>query len=392
MTGSGRRTTVSDLIGRQPWIVVVWWLLFMIFPLISLYGSTSLTIERKIAATAGMAIFAVLYVLSFRAQVAWEERWRELAAVEHGSIPNAGRYFLGLVVATLATMAIGGLPAIGLVPFLVSFAVFNFSWPLVWVTIAGSVAFTIGVPLAADALGDLWFMTLIVVSVGAGTALIRMADAGQVEQSRLQTRLAVSDERTRVARDVHDVLGHSLTAVILKAELAERMLAGVDPEDEAERSRVTGCREQLVELQSISRSALAEIRATVGGLRAVNLADEVTVARTVLADAGVDLMVTGDAADVAEGDRPMLAWVVREAVTNVVRHARAERCHIELAPAVDGVLLRISDDGVGLGASEEHRNGTGTGHGLRGLRERVVAAGAGLDVRTDGGVVLEVRR
>jgi two-component system sensor histidine kinase DesK len=161
----------------------------------------------------------------------------------------------------------------------------------------------------------------------------------------------------------------------LKVELCQRLLEQVEPDDTAGREAIKVCRGQLAELDSIGRGALAEIRSTVGGLRAANLADEVTAARTVLADAGVELLVTGDAANIPEGHQSMLGWVVREAVTNIVRHAKAERCHIELAPGPDGVVLRISDDGVGLGAA-------GEGNGLQGLRERVKAAGGVLHMES----------
>ena len=219
-------------------------------------------------------------------------------------------------------------------------------------------------------------MSLIAAGVGGAAVLVRAFEGHQFDQAHLRTRLALSDERTRVARDVHDVLGHSLTAVILKVELCQRLLAEQGSNETADRERVEACRQQLAELDSISRRALAEIRSTVGGLRTTDVANEVTAARTVLADAGVELLVTGDVADIIDGHRPMLAWVVREAVTNVVRHAGAERCHIELAPAPPSVLLRVSDDGVGLEPS------TSEGNGLRGLRERVASAGGTLRIES----------
>jgi two-component system sensor histidine kinase DesK len=269
---------------------------------------------------------------------------------------------------------VAGVAALGTVTFVVAFAVFHFPWPAVWAIIATGLAVTALVPIALGVFDELWFLTLITAAVSGASVLIRVAETHQADQAHLRTRLALSDERSRVARDVHDVLGHSLTAVILKVELCQRLLDGVDTAASADGERIEVCRGQLAELDSISRSALAEIRSTVGGLRATNLADEVTVARTVLADAGVDLLVTGDVADVPEGQRPMLAWVVREAVTNVVRHAKAERCHIALAPT-GPVLLRVTDDGVGLAAS-------GEGNGLRGLRERVAAAGGLLRIES----------
>jgi two-component system sensor histidine kinase DesK len=274
--------------------------------------------------------------------------------------------------------------------FVVAFAIFHFGWSTAWIALIVGVALTVLVPLATGSLDELWFMGPIVLSVGVAAMLIRSIEANQAHQADLRTQLAVSGERNRVARDVHDVLGHSLTAVILKAELCQKLLDGVESDDEQDRVRLTTCRQQLGELRSVSRSALAEIRATVGGLRAANLSDELTVARTVLADAGVELLVTGDVTDVPEQHRPVLAWVVREAVTNVVRHAEASRCHIELGPhrTAEPVVLRISDDGVGV--VNPSSGATVGGNGLRGVRERIEAAGGELRLRSDGGTTLEV--
>ena len=290
-----------------------------------------------------------------------------------------------MIAIVVGLYIVAGPPVLGMAPFVVAFAVFHFSWPAVWTTMIGAVATTLVVLLAVEALGELWFLALITVAVGAAAMLIRTVETVEARRAQLNTELAVIGERNRVARDVHDVLGHSLTAVILKAELCDKLLTDVAPADEAERRRVEACREQLTELRGISRSALAEIRSTVGGLRALNLADEVTVARTVLADAGVDLIVTGEVADVAAPHRPVLAWVVREAVTNVVRHASAANCHIDMRPGHNDVVLRVCDDGVGFSAAA-----TASGNGLRGVRERIEAAGGELVLRAEEGTIQEV--
>jgi two-component system sensor histidine kinase DesK len=172
---------------------------------------------------------------------------------------------------------------------------------------------------------------------------------------------------------VHDVLGHSLTVVTVKAELAER-LVDLDPE------RAKG---ELIEIQALSRQALAEIRETVGGLRQARLDNELASARTALAGAGIEAHVPDDPAAVDPRHRTVLAWVLREATTNVVRHSDADACWVEL----DTDRLTVRDDGRGLGGRPE-------GNGIRGLRERVEAAGGHLSLETgrEGhGTVLEVR-
>ena len=146
-----------------------------------------------------------------------------------------------------------------------------------------------------------------------------MTDRGE-DYERMSRDLAIVEERERVARDVHDVLGHSLTVVTVKAELAER-LVDLDPE------RAKG---ELAEIQALSRQALAEIRATVGGLRVARLGDELASARTALAGAGIEAHVPDDPGAVDPRHRTVLAWVLREATTNVVRHSDADACWVEL--------------------------------------------------------------
>jgi two-component system sensor histidine kinase DesK len=198
-----------------------------------------------------------------------------------------------------------------------------------------------------------------------------MSDRGH-QYEAMSRELALVEERERVARDVHDVLGHSLTVVTVKAELAER-LVDLDP---------ARAKAELAEIQALSRQALAEIRATVGGLRGARLGDELASARTALAGAGIEAHVPADPAAVDPRHRIVLAWVLREATTNVVRHSDADECWVEL----DTNRLTVRDDGRGIDARPE-------GNGIRGLRERVEAAGGALTLTTgpDGhGTVLEV--
>lgn len=387
MTDDNR--TAESWLSRNGWVLAAVWLVFLIFPLFSILGSDDIGRSAKIGGTVLMAAYAVVYIHGFQRQFL-----AGLRSDEHGRPARAeytGRGHIALLVALAVAVYVAvGAAGLGVVPFIVAFAVFHFSWMAAWFTLIAATAVTLLVPLATDAFSDVWFLTLIVGSVGAASMLIRTMETTESERAVLHTQLAVSGERNRVARDVHDVLGHSLTAVILKAELCEKLIADVDPDDPDDRQRVAACRDQLAELRGISRGALAEIRSTVGGLRAVNLADEVTVARTVLADAGVGLTVTGEIADVPEEHRPLLAWVVREAVTNVVRHASAEQCRIELAaPRVSGdVVLRIADDGVGFAA--DRPRDVIVGNGLRGVRERIDAAGGELTLRSGAGTIVEV--
>ncbi|MFT3851163.1 MAG: sensor histidine kinase [Ilumatobacteraceae bacterium] len=194
-------------------------------------------------------------------------------------------------------------------------------------------------------------------------------------------RLAAENERTRIARDLHDVLGHSLTTITVKSALAARLVER-DP-DRAE--------QEIRDVEALSRSTLADVRAAVAGYREVTLAGELATAKHVLQSAGITPDLPG-AIDVVPGPlHELFGWAVREGVTNVVRHGRASVCTITF-----GVTwLQIDDDGNGVPHIPAARPAAGTG--LLGLRERVEAAGgtvtsgpsaAGWTLRID---VLEVR-
>ena len=172
-------------------------------------------------------------------------------------------------------------------------------------------------------------------------------------------RLAAENERTRIARDVHDVLGHSLTTITVKSALAAR-LVGRDPQRAVQ---------EMNDVETLSRSTLADVRAAVAGYRDVKLAGELATARHVLRSAGIAAQMPG-AIDVVPGRlHELFGWAVREGVTNVVRHARATTCTITLGET----WLQIDDDGHGPPDLSAARAGAGTG--LLGLGERVHAVG-----------------
>jgi two-component system sensor histidine kinase DesK len=163
-------------------------------------------------------------------------------------------------------------------------------------------------------------------------------------------------ERERIARDLHDVLGHTLSLIVLKAELASR-LAGRDPERAAAEIR---------DVERVSRKALAEVREAIRGYHAT-LEDEVARAGSLLRAAGIHAGLAVQLPPLDRAREEAVALALREAVTNVVRHSGATTCAVRLSASGDACTLAVEDDGRGGIAAE--------GHGLRGMRERVEALG-----------------
>jgi two-component system sensor histidine kinase DesK len=204
---------------------------------------------------------------------------------------------------------------------------------------------------------------LAVLLGSAATWGIRLAGERQHRLGEAQLEiaaLAVENERARIAADLHDILGHSLTVVTVKAELAQRLL-DVDLEK---------ARAELRDLEGLARDALSDVRSTAMGVRGISLPGEIAAARQALAAAHVSADLPGAADEVPSRLRELFAWTIREAVTNIVRHSRASRCEVRLSPA----SVEIVDDGVGPSAK------TSDGQGLAGLRRRAEGLGATLSV------------
>ncbi len=175
-------------------------------------------------------------------------------------------------------------------------------------------------------------------------------------------RLATAAERERIARDLHDVLGHTLTVVAVKADLAGKLL---------ERD-AAGARREIEEIRDTARRSLAELRVAVTGMRSTTFAAEIAGARAALASAGLAHDVRVAAGALPPPVENALAYVLREAVTNVVRHAEASRVTIDLARDGAEARLEIRDDGRG-GARPE-------GNGIAGMRLRLVPLGGRLEM------------
>ncbi|GAA3969082.1 hypothetical protein GCM10023085_59270 [Actinomadura viridis] len=222
-----------------------------------------------------------------------------------------------------------------------------------------------------------WEYVLISAGVGAMTIGVTGLHAqlwnllvAAREGRSAQARLAVVEERLRFARDLHDLLGHTLSVIALKAELAER-LARADPE------RAEG---EAAEVRRLAASALADLRRTVHGHRSVDLRGQLTAVAQVLRSSGVRCTVVDGAGDLPPAVATPLALVLREAGTNVLRHSEARWCTIELSREEGQVRMTVTNDGARDARPDRHSSG------LRGLGERLAEDGGALRTRVEAGV------
>ncbi|MFI8914505.1 sensor histidine kinase [Streptomyces sp. NPDC053513] len=174
-------------------------------------------------------------------------------------------------------------------------------------------------------------------------------------------RTAVEKERLRFSRDLHDLLGHTLSVIVVKSEVVRRLA----PRD------LDAALAQVADIESVGRQALTEIREAVTGYREGSLATELDRARDALSSAGIEPVVRRSGPLLEPQTEALLSWVVRESATNAIRHSSATRCEIDLSGTTDRARLTVTDNGHGP-------SDTAPGSGLRGLRERVAAAGGTL--------------
>jgi two-component system sensor histidine kinase DesK len=224
--------------------------------------------------------------------------------------------------------------------------IWHATWPVVFVLIIGGI-------------------NIHYSQVGRANARLRLAQ----DEIEHMAKLA---ERERIARDLHDLLGHTLSLVVLKSELASK-LAERDPE----RSR-----EEIRDVERIAREALAEVRAAVSGYRTSGLEAEVQRARNTLSTAGVRLETDIAQRKLPPAQEAVLCLALREAITNIVRHAGARNCRLTVGCTDSACTLSISDDGRGGNAP--------FGSGLSGMRERVDVLGGSLSRNGSSGTTITV--
>ncbi len=218
---------------------------------------------------------------------------------------------------------------------------------------------------------------VVLLTLLASTAFTRLLETvAELRRTRAElARVAVAEERERFSRDLHDLLGHTLSVMVVKAQ-AVRRLAATDPEAAAQHA---------ADIERVGRTALLDVRQAVDAMRAPSLPEELAGARDALEAAGIRVSIETGAADLPEDSGSVLAWALREGVTNVLRHSGANACRIELTDRGDHTELTITDDGVGA-PTRPPAGSVARAGGLDGLRDRVRAAGGSLDAgsATDG--------
>ena len=345
-------TPRSEQSEGRVWIAVGFWLLYLTPAAWAIFESEQ-PFALKLIGYAAVAAFAVLFARAFIG--IWRERF--------GATPmrSGVRYgaFAALAALSAAIILIAGQSGMVTLLYLAQASILLLSGWLMWLVFG--LVVLIGVLLAEfipEWISSVWLAVAVPAAALVLWALMQaLAQNRQLESANAEiARLAVERERLRMSRDLHDILGHSLTTVAVKAELARKMI-GLD----GERAAL-----EMTDVERLAREALRDIRATVAGHRTITLAFELAVARSVLEAAGIDAETPSAVDSVPARWSTLFGWVVREGVTNVVRHSGAQRCWISVSPGA----IEVIDDGNGA-ASTDHHSG-----GLQGLRERVEAAGA----------------
>jgi two-component system sensor histidine kinase DesK len=366
MRDSGQTRTKRDAIAGVAWPAV--FLFYLVQPITSVLDGRHSNWQVALVLSA-VGVFAVSYVVTAAIGQNRSPLVRSLLIAWLALFPIGLSFLLGPSMLVFFTYVVS--PALILLPANIGFAL-GFASALS-VLIATRV-----VDGAAD-----WSSALILVvltlAMFAFGGLIRTVRELRATQDRM-AKLAVAEERSRLARDLHDVLGHSLTTITVKAGLARRVL-----ESSTDRQRAI---DEVRDVEDLARQAMTEVRATVSGYRTASLPAELVGARAALSAAGIATELPRAVDNVAGGLQETFAYVLREGVTNVIRHSGASRCEVRLGDS----WLEIRDNGRPTGEAVTSSRVAGGGHGLSGLAERVAAVDGTLEAGPlpEGGYMLRV--
>jgi two-component system, NarL family, sensor histidine kinase DesK len=345
--------------------------LVVLWPLASLYLYAKLPAFQMAALTADLVIYSAVYA------------WYCFAGYRSRSAAVPVTVAAALTLLALGLNHLSGFATV--YPFLIPIMVAGFGLRplrallaillLTTVTLADSVPQLHLRSQEAVGVGLLFLPQLLLLGVGAMGLRYLLGILAELRAAREQiARLAAEEERARISRDLHDLLGQSLSLMTLKGELAGRLM-GPDAKGA----------EEVREMVRLAREALREVRETVSGYRQPTLATELAAARTALAAAGVQVDVGQGAGALDRETEALLGWVVREGATNVIRHGRSRHCNIQMTRTNRAVRVDVTNDGERLEAAAP-------GNGLRGLQERMSGRGGQVEATPlpDGGFRLRV--
>ena len=331
------------------------WTVFLLIPLTFVIRA-DMPLSYKAVGVIGLLGFTCAYTWAVSTMPLWLDLPEGAGALDQLR-PAAGRLALLAGVAAASAPGLNGGYTFSYLPYFCAIILFTTTLRTGLIISGCLILLTdLGILLLAPEAGITW--AAMGFSLSSVIVMISRFGAGASARREAEGReLAAAAEREEIGRDVHDLLGHSLTVLTLKAEVAHRLVRR-DPE---------AAEHELAEIVELSRSALADVRATVTRLRVPDLAGQLEASRTAFAAADIAAVFSGQASDVPLPQRELLAWALREGTTNVLRHAGATHVRIGLAPG----RVRVQDDGAGVAG---HR----PGNGLTGLRERVEAVGGAL--------------
>jgi two-component system sensor histidine kinase DesK len=333
--------------------VLLWTPVLLLGPLLDLHGSAA---DIVFQVTMIVVIAASAVAAALLGGPPWRDPWAYVALST-------------LVAATFAGATHGSsqwLPTWVLLANALA-AVLRGRWLVVAVPVVAVASMWAAWAVTPHEASRMWAEGFVVLLAGlANAAFTALLDTvAELRRTRAElARVAVAEERERFSRDLHDLLGHTLSVMVVKAQAVRRLVAQ-DPDAAAEHA---------ADIERIGRQALVDVRQAVDAMRAPTLAEELDGARRALDAAGIVTTVEESVAPPTGADE-VLAWVVREGATNVLRHSGASACRIALTDLGGRIALTIADDGVGGPSAPAYRTG-----GLVGLRDRVVSAGGVLDV------------
>ncbi|WP_460073546.1 sensor histidine kinase [Streptomyces sp. YKOK-I1] len=370
LLGQAARTRRELWRRKALWIGV--WLVFLSSPVHDLVSGAHTT-AGTVAGWAGLAVFVAVYLSLL---------FRDMGATPYPSKVVHGLIGAMAVLAVVLSLTLGS-AWLGLFCYVSVASGIALPLRMAFWAIPGTGAVLMLVGLRTDT-GDAANLLVLVLLIGFAMTGVSQLVRTTVELRKARAtvaQLAANEERLRLARDLHDLLGHSLSLITLKSELAGRMLPD-HPEKAAQ---------QVADIEQVSRQALVDVREAVTGYRRPRLAAELAGTQVALTAAGITAVTPAEPAldGVPEESESALAWALREAVTNVVRHSGATRCTVEVhrRQTLDGPRLELCVEDNGSGGS-----GKGPGNGLTGLIERLEKAGGTLEAgRVEQGFRLTAR-